>query len=120
MRTIYRIQHREDGRGPYRSGLTCKWCDPNGRILPTFEQEFPDLVYRMWLRFNALGGHFGCGFASLDQLHAWFTGNEIKKLHGLGYQIVKIDTHLIMNESKHQLVFWHEKPLRDIGRPVIL
>lgn len=113
-KTIYRIQDAE-GRGPYKPGWSHVWneyrCLIDGANKPVFTDEFPDILNKINLRFDTVGGHFGCGFKTLEQLHNWFTPSEILKLVAYGYFIVKMDADEIMASSDNQTVFWRKTKL---------
>ena len=107
MATIYRIQDNE-GRGPYKPGLSIRWMDPDSdqSSRPPFYFEFP----RMDLS-KLVPRRSGCGFRTLDQLLSWFTTREISALEKLGYSIVYMDAEEILAESSRQLVFTRSQPL---------
>lgn len=113
-KTIYRIQDK-DGRGPYKPGWSHVWtefrCLIDGESKPVFTDEFPSILDKINLRFDTVGGHFGCGFKTLSQLHSWFTQSEITKLADYGYHIVKMDADEIMASSDNQTVFWRKTRL---------
>lgn len=115
-RPIYRIQDK-DGRGPYKPGFSKHWCNVEARCLigaPLFVPymvEFPDVQNKMNDLFKEQGGHFGCGFRTMQQLHRWFIHEEIQKLLGYDYRVVIIIPDMVLAESENQLVFWCKKPL---------
>ncbi len=119
---IYRIQDK-DGRGPYKPGMSIKWCDEeDGNYkgdftrLPPYMDEFGwDLIDEMQNHMNQYGGAFGCGFRSMEELNKWFSAREQEKLKMLGYSIVKIPATKIIRSSTNQTVFWCDKPLRKIA-----
>lgn len=116
--TVYRIQDK-DGRGPYKPGWSHEWqemrCLIDGWEKPTFMDEFPGILDRINHYFDTIGGHFGCGFRTMEQLNNWFTPAEIEKLKRFGYSIVKISVNEILAESDNQLVFWCKKPLKKMA-----
>lgn len=116
---IYRIQDMH-GRGPYKPGWSHVWqeyrCLVDGSKHPTMMDEFPGIVDKLALRFAVAGGHFGCGFRSMEQLQRWFSEAEVVKLRGFGYEVVTIAPDEILAESEKQLVFWCKKPLKRIVR----
>jgi hypothetical protein len=109
-----------EGRGPYKPGFSDKWADLDGHDFQTFMQEFPSIMSKINLRFSLLGGHFGCGFRTMKQLHTWFSGNELKKLEEYGYSIVGINPDDVLAESDKQLVFWCKKPLNKSTQSLII
>lgn len=118
MTVVYRIQD-STGRGPYKPGWSHHWqeerCLIDGSKHPPIMEEFPGIVNRMTIRFDVAGGHFGCGFRTMEQLNNWFTNAEINKLKNYGYEIVEIHADEILAESDKQLVFWCKRPLRRIA-----
>jgi len=117
--SIYRIQDK-DGRGPYKPGWSHVWqehrCLIDGCKHPTMMDEFPWVLDKIKLRFCVSGGHFGCGFRTMEQLQQWFNAEEIEKLKRFDYRIVKIPADEILAESEKQLVFWCKKPLQRLAR----
>lgn len=110
MEKIYRVQHKKDGRGPYRPCFTVKWIDDDRgeSDRPPHWMEFGDFLGRIPLRFSA-----GSGFKDLDQLREWFSDRELSKLKELGFIIVKLKVNSIIEESDKQLVFASSKHLTD-------
>ena len=115
---IYRIQDK-DGRGPYKPGMSIKWCDEEGHYsgdytnLPPFMDEFgPSVLDELNLIISVSGGACGCGFRSMEELHNWFSPTELERLKALGYSIVRIEAKKIIRSSHRQTVFWCDKPLR--------
>lgn len=112
---IYRIQDK-DGRGPYKPGFSKHWSDPDARCLikaplfATYMDEFPEVLNKIGKHFMAYGGHFGCGFRTTQQLHIWFTDEELQKLKQYDYRVVIIIPDAVLAESENQLVFWCKKP----------
>jgi hypothetical protein len=119
--TIYRIQD-QDGRGPYKPGFSKNWTDPDARCLigaplfATYMEEFPWVQNKINLLSDVMGGSFGCGFRTMQQLHRWFTKDELEKLFRFGYSIVEIQPDRILAESENQLVFWCKQPLRHVAK----
>lgn len=119
---IYRIQDA-DGRGPYKPGMSIKWCDKDDghykadfTNLPPFMDEFgPSILDELNVIISVSGGACGCGFRSMEQLNNWFTPTELERLKELGYRIVKIEAKKIIRSSDKQTVFWCDKPLRKVA-----
>ena len=90
---IYRVEHPDDRLGPYVS--TIRSCRP--AALRMFAEQLgarhmdedhpsPDLddgIGRGICSFEV------CGFASLDQLHRWFTPDDLRDLQHLGFRIAR-------------------------------
>lgn len=115
--TVYRVQD-VFGRGPYRPGFSTRWRNPEFDNPPSFLVQFPDILPVMHIRHAMIGGHFGCGFRTMHQLHKWFLQSEIDTLLEFGYFMVEIPADDIMIESENQLVFWCKKPLHEIAKVV--
>lgn len=119
--TIFRIQDK-DGRGPYKPGFSKHWTDPDARCLigaplfPPYMEEFPEVQDKINSIADINGGSFGCGFRTREQLHHWFTKDELEKLFRYGYSIVEIHPDRVLAESENQLVFWCKKPLKHIAK----
>ena len=78
MMTVLRVEHRDTGRGPYRSmAIGCRSLDdqpvPSSDGIDTF----------------ALGPHHHFGFPSLDHLTKWFDGHERLLLRKQGFTVRK-------------------------------
>lgn len=105
---LFRIQDAE-GRGPYKPGISRLWADATHglRAGAAISIEFgPDVYDRV-----PAGVHAGCAFATLDQLHAWFSEAEIARLRVMGYRIVTVKADGIVAQSARQTVFWSRRPL---------
>lgn len=106
---VCRIQD-DDGRGPWRPGLSSVWADPSRRdIPPPYYEEFPDLKTKS----NIL--NYGCGCNSFDQLRLWFNASEASNLAALGFSLVCIRPDKVLAASKHQVVFGTRKPLSKVA-----
>jgi hypothetical protein len=57
------------------------------------------------------GYHYGCGFRSAEQLRAWFTHSERKRLNRLGYRVASIAPDIVVAETPTQVVFGTREPL---------
>lgn len=101
MITIYRVQHRIDGRGPYRPGVSRLWCDPDGPDLPDIVTEFGT----DWLNEIPEGCHAGCAFLSMAHLLAWFLPSERPKLKRMGYLPVEMEADTIIRRGALQVIF---------------
>lgn len=109
---VYRVQHIEDGRGPWRSGFTHLWSDDKSLPPPWFD-EFPSVELDH-------GYYYGSGVNTIDGLLLWFTTKELGKLFVLGYQVVEIHDCEIVAESDSQVLFRRSVPHRDGAKPVQL
>jgi hypothetical protein len=108
---VVRIQDH-DGRGPFKPGFSHVWCDTEGDPqLPPWFQEFPGLLQKV--RKAAETHHVGCGCRSVEQIERWFTPTERVRLSILGYKLVSMEVDRVLAESKNQVVFLREKPLKD-------
>lgn len=102
---LYRIQDSK-GRGPFAPGVTKKW-KTNFEMPPPFFIEFPNLI-----SINKKGMNAGCACRTKEQLKAWVTEEEYKKLLNLGFQCIRIDADEILNESENQCVFLRKRQFR--------
>lgn len=116
---VYRVQ-APDGRGPFRPGLTVRWLKraPEALLLP-WQEEF-DVQATLRKADRRQPQHIGCGCRTQDQLRRWFSLPEYKALLSLGFQAVELDVHLVLAESRVQLVFQRSLPLEVGARPVAL
>lgn len=98
---VLRVQHVEDGRGPFRDGLPLQWMrdDPDPALEP-FYVERPELV-------SMMGGsvHWGAGCLTLDGLRRWFDEGEYRRLLELGYHAVRIESTVAVYTTPTQVVF---------------
>lgn len=96
--TIYRMQDR-DGRGPFRSGSTKQWRDPDRKAwLPSWMEEFGPLIF-------IPGRIYGTGTLDLHGLRRWFTPTEQARLESFGFQAVMMEVNRIVAQSTNQVVF---------------
>lgn len=113
MATIYRVQHRIDGRGPYRPGISELWSDPDG-------PDWPDIITEFgvdWRNEIPKGWWSGCAFLSLADLLTWFLPTERQKLKRIGFQPVEMEADTIIRRGKMQIIFARRLPLsRDYTR----
>lgn len=111
MEKIYRVQHKKDGRGPYRPGFTFQWLDTNRDDYerpPHFMEFGHDFLDRIPFRFSA-----GSGFRDLEQLKKWFSNSELNKLKDFGFKVVKLKVNRIIEESDKQLFFVSSRHMID-------
>ena len=111
MTRVFRVQD-DNGRGPYKSGLSHVWVDAhheqrNPSIFDDFKIS-PDELGSCWYP-NENGG---CAFRNLQQLNGWFQLVERFRLEELGYSIVSMIVDRIIYESERQLIFARKRPLR--------
>lgn len=121
--TVFRVEHEETGQGCYSYAATA----------PGFE-----FLNDMRLRHNACGEHLTpssdvgigrdaivpnefCGFESMQQLHAWFTDEELSELEWLDYHVIKIENAEITAVGKKQVLFLKpEIPVKTLNKNEIL
>lgn len=108
-RDVCRIQDRF-GRGPYRPGMPVLWVDDDGPVNPPWWREIGLSMHDAHSRMDD-GHHWGCGFVSLQQMHAWFTAKEMRALSRLGYFLVWLRPDVILAETPRQVVFGCKAPL---------
>ena len=101
MTTIYRVQHRADGRGPYRPGVSKLWASEHGPEWPSILAEFGG----DWIHEIPKGHHAGCAFLTLDALLTWFLPSERAPLRRLGYQPVRLDGASVLRQGALQIIF---------------
>lgn len=102
--TVYRVQDIV-GRGPYRPGFSHRWSDPNGPDNPPWWVEIGETIESAHARCNDPTMHYGCGFDTLDQLHAWFNSRDLRNLDRLGFKMVRIVPDVIVARTPSQVVF---------------
>jgi hypothetical protein len=101
MTTVYRVQHRVDGRGPYKPGISRLWVAEDGPDHPDILTEFG----YSWLHEIPKGWHAGCGFLSMADLLTWFLPSERPKLKRLGYLPVEMQADAIIRRGALQIIF---------------
>jgi len=115
---IYRIENK-NGKGPYRGENAPpleKWID---RLDAHSDSSHPDAFwdekksieedskYISWMilqKPQIPETAFFCGFASLSQLHQWFSLSEIIKLKSLGFNIVQRKARIVFL-LEYQVIF---------------
>lgn len=112
--TIYRVQHKVDGRGPFRPGFTEKWQLSKTRRhrlglikRKTLEQSFGSY----WSLTIPHGFHLATGCRSIEQLLRWFAPEELEKLDSHGYYPVKMVVDGFLYENEEQVVFYRKRHL---------
>lgn len=93
-RYVWRVEHKDTGKGPYTSWNieTYMWQTQNHNELPEPDEE----GLPIW-------GYF-CAFRNRKQLHRWFKKRELQKLKTLGFKIVR-RTAKVVKEGRKQVVF---------------
>lgn len=105
---VYRVEHKSNGIGPYRSGLLPKEALPLCEMLHDAHnwdtaESFPAIGSDSNFTFK-LGVHY-CGFASLHKLLTWFNGFTTK-FSEYGFEIVEYETNTPkFTISKKQIFF---------------
>lgn len=107
---VYRVQD-QDGRVPFRPGFSSTWTDPDfapGMVpLPSWIDEFGVGILE---EFDD-SEYIGCATRSVRQLVRWFSESERRRLHSLGFRVVRLRAARILAESENQLVFANRMPL---------
>lgn len=107
---LYRVQ-ADDGRGPWRPGLSRHWIDETSH-----QPLFPNVLESFgldWLGKIPRGWHAGCACRSLSELFAWFTPIEMERLAAIGYYPVVLMPDKIIDADAHQVVFARKRPLNE-------
>lgn len=112
MSAVFRVQHKIDGRGPFRPGFTLQWSDDDGSALrsdkPPWMVEFgSDAIDRL----GRARERFGSGCDSVDQITGWFSPAERFRLAELDYHLVRLTDVRILARSANQVLFARFKPL---------
>lgn len=111
MTRIYRIQDVQ-GRGPFKPGHTRLWADPTKISQPIgliYQHSLTELRAMMREKAPDLALGFGC--RSFEQLTAWFTVSEFRRLDALGYMLAAMDVDVIVAENKNEVLFGRALPL---------
>jgi hypothetical protein len=110
---IYRVEDCEGG-GPYNGKRKDAVRDALPHLFCGFDEcpdrhPMPHADIPNWDRYS--GYHFG--FASFDQLAAWFTPGERDTLRGLGFGIAvyAVPADYVMQGGR-QAAFWRSKAAR--------
>ena len=118
MKTIpyYRIQDKE-GRGPFKPGMTQHWADTvrnqkkdQKHRIPIFDEQGIEYVDKSMFK----RGQYGTVCYSIDHLKMWFSAEERRKMHDLGYYIVEVTGYEIIFKGKCQLLISSPVPLSEI------
>jgi len=113
---LLRIQDK-DGRGPWRPGFSHRWVSPSREIAfppPAFE-DFPDFQ-GVIQGAHKRGLHIGIAVRGFDLLANWFMPEEMSALRLLGYRLVRCNLATVLEESQHQVLIAHSKPLATLPR----
>jgi len=115
-RWIYRVQDVE-GRWPWRPGFSQRWIskDSTQPIPPAVQEEFPDfpdIVRRAHDRCL----YIGCGARGTAGLNTWFLPDELERLKGIGFLLVRCHAVKILAESANQVLFGSQRPLHFLPR----
>ena len=109
MIEVYRMQD-DDGRGPWRAGLSKYWRDDREGITETAM----DLVGGINEMQSLPSGYvYGCACLSVEQLKQWFSEKERAILESIGYKIVKVKVSHIVACGKHQVLIASKKPFQE-------
>ena len=112
MTAVFRVQHKADGRGPFRPGFTATWSDDAGHILrstrPSWIDEFGSDAVQHGGRPSE---HFGSAVAKHADLANWFSSGERGRLADLGYVCVRVPDARVIAASPNQVLFARAKPL---------
>lgn len=98
---VYRIEHPEDGMGPYKGLNECvNWQEtPHDESARTpvpvydFDDKYWPYIMNEYLIF---------GFKSIRQLANWFTKTELETIFSYGYTIVTFESNNVI-EGKNQV-----------------
>jgi hypothetical protein len=107
---VYRVQD-DDGRGPWRPGLSRYWIDEASDFAARPLETAVDLLRRAGVTL-APGWHYGCACRSMEALLRWFTEVELGRLSRMGFALVRLDADRVVVESELQVVFARRRPLR--------
>lgn len=110
---VYRVQHDDDGRGPYRPGFSASWVDDSDQIDSVAENVFHLLSPRLLQEMRVSGLHIGCGCRTLSTLLSWFTPTERVRLALHHYSIVRLAVDVVYAESARQVVFGRRRSLTE-------
>jgi hypothetical protein len=112
--TIFRVQHRIDGRGPYRPGISRLWAAPSGPDWPDILTEFGIA----WRDEIPLGWHAGCAFLSMADMLTWFLPSERSKLTRMGYRPVEMEADTIIRRGALQVIAARRLPFSRECKPL--
>lgn len=105
MRTVYRVERKSDGTGPYMGPPDGADVNPDLHLAHGFTNERYDRTPNVYddrargLRSTSLASRISAlglpssgkgrrfGFASMRQLRAWFDGDWPERLHERGYHV---------------------------------
>lgn len=110
--TVWRVQDPQ-GRGPFKPGLSDRWCDPDGHDFPPVQAEFG----LDWLKEIPKGWAVGCAFRDRAGAERWFSPSERWRLLRLGYYLVTLIGCTVIRESATQMIVARPMPLKERIRP---
>jgi hypothetical protein len=94
-------------------GFSSSWVskDESAKPLPpSVFEEFPDF-HRIVSASHSSGGHIGCGTRGASGIAKWFLPDEIDRLKGKGFYLVRCHAVEVLAESENQVLFASRKPL---------
>lgn len=104
MSTVLRIEHPKSGLGCYIH----KYVDSQQAVeyeemyrRHSTDDEHPNPFQDIG---NSMQSNEFCGFADAEQLHNWFTDEELKMLFSLGFELIEVEAKNI-RYGKRQVVF---------------
>lgn len=105
---VYRVQDAQ-GRGPWKPGFSAHWIDQNSD--QRLQEDVLSAFGLSWREEIPAGWHCGCACRTLEQLFAWFTPVEMRRLEAFGYAPVSIDADMIIRENSDQVIFARRRRL---------
>lgn len=112
MTRVFRVQHRADGRGPFRPGFSSQWSDDEGHLLrvsrpPWYVEVGDDAIERG----GRPGEHFGSAVVTLEALNWWFSSGERARLIDRGFVVACVPDARVIAFSAAQVLFGRSRPL---------
>lgn len=119
--TIYRVEHRDTGVGPYRkgNGIAEEMNAAHGRLRKIRH------VVPLADGIETMEHRDVCGFVSRERLDTWFYGWK-KRLHEMGYCIALYEVPMeLVKFGKTQCIFrragdWYDEDLHPVDKMPML
>ena len=115
---IYRIEHPENGKGPYRqyepltlNGIAINDYHADFTTHPSPRREFADKDEYGYVRdYFYMPDDYYCGFISIEQLLTWFESEWIDVMHIHGYFLCEYEVpDLCVRIGHFQCIFKMER-----------
>lgn len=107
IRAVYRIQHREDGSGPYFGSRAV------GSALDYSSSRHPE-PQNDGISWKSMASDQLCGFGSEEAVFGWFSESDLNFLHSMGFVLAVYSVaEEKIAQGKSQVLFPEASELRE-------